>query len=367
MPFSDADYQGILSGKGNKSLRRKPEDKYAQYREKDPFPEIGDALLNSVDIVKYCAATGMIEPFDIKEVSGVTYTCHFSGKYYYWDGTSDNLVRKTEADDPELILRPNSIAYLEIDEMFRVPDYLIIRYNLQVTHVYKGLLLGTGPIVDPGFVGHLYIPLHNLTSNEYQIKKGTPLITLEFTKIGRNKGTGPDNAWPRAAKNSLDFTALRHQPRRITPERKFNYYLHNALFGNELFKTTKDNLSVGSSIPEKIRSAQASAQAAEKSATRTEKSFKRAKNFLFGIGLVGIFSFLIAIVGFMNDVNGRIDNVLTNSNSISTENHHLQEQNDQLTEKNHRLRKENADLKAIIDELTPDETDTSAEPVPSKR
>ncbi len=28
--------------------------------------------------------------------------------------------------------------------------------------VYKGLLLGTGPIVDPGFVGKLYIPLHKL-------------------------------------------------------------------------------------------------------------------------------------------------------------------------------------------------------------
>lgn len=360
MPFSTADYNETLCRKGNEKLKRRPEAKYAQYKKRDPFPEIDDALLNSVDIVKYCMATGMIEPFSIEKVKGVTYTCHFSGKYFYWDGTSDNLVRRTEADDSELILRPNSITYLEINEILRVPDYLIIRYNLQVTHVYKGLLLGTGPIVDPGFEGRLYIPLHNLTSNEYRVKKGAPLITLEFTKIGRNYSDSP---WPETERNSFDFTAIYHQPEEIKPQRGFDAYLLKALTGNELFRTTKDNLCVGSSIPEKIKSAEASAQAAKESAEESERSLTRARNFLFGIGIAGIIALLVAIAalwvsiaGFINDTNGRIDSVLTDSISISEENDRLQEENNRLIEENDCLQKENADLQALLNKLTFDET-----------
>lgn len=353
MSFSDEDYQKILNRTGNKQLRRKPEDKYAQYRTRDPFPEIDDTLLNSVEIVKYCMTTGMIEPFDIKEVKGVTYTCHFSGKYFYWDGKSDDLIRKTEKDDPELILRPNSITYLEIKEMFRIPDYLIIRYNLQVNHVYKGLLLGTGPIVDPGFSGHLYIPLHNLTSNEYRVKKDAPLITLEFTKIGRNQKYGL-KIWPETENSELNFSGIFHQTKEINPGRDFDCYLRRALVDDELFRNTKDNLCVGSSIPERVKSAESSAQAAEKSAKKSKRYLASAQALLFGLGIAGFISLYVSISGVINDINGRIDNVLSNNISISAENTRLQEENTQLIGENNRLQKENANLQTIIDQLTSD-------------
>lgn len=365
MAFADTDYQEILKRKGNEQLYRESEKKYDQYRNKDPFPQIGDALLNSVDIVKYCMTVGVITPFNIKEVKGVTYTCHFSGKYFYWDGKANDLVRKTEADDPDLILRPNSITYLEIDEMFRVPDYLIIRYNLQVNHVYKGLLLGTGPIVDPGFVGRLYIPLHNLTSNEYRVKKGAPLITLEFTKVGRNQ---EGSIWPETGEDSLDFTSLRHQPEEIKPEREFDFYLQKALIGKELFRKTRDDICVGSSIPEKIQSAEESAKAAEESAKKSEKSFSSMKKFLYSVGVVGFIALIISLISIVNDVNGRIDSVLSNSISISAENNRLQEenfllakQNEHFKEENANLQDENTALQAIIDELMPEKTDTLIE------
>lgn len=365
MAFADADYQEILKRKGNEQLFWEPEEKYAQYRKVDPFPEIGDALLNSVDIVKYCMTVGMITPFKIEEVKGVTYTCHFSGKYFYWDGKSNDLVRKTDADDPELLLRPNSITYLEIDEMFRVPDYLIIRYNLQVNHVYKGLLLGTGPIVDPGFVGRLYIPLHNLTSNEYRVKKGAPLITLEFTKVGRNR---EGVIWPEVMNETLDFTSLHHQPEEIKPGRDFDFYLQKALIGKDLFRKTKDSICVGSSIPEKIQSAEEAAKAAEESAKKSEKSLTTTKNILFSIGIVGGIALIIAVAALLNDVNGRIDSVLSNSISISAENNRLQEENSLLVEQNEHFKEENANLQdknaalqATIDELMSDQTGTSIE------
>ena len=63
-----------------------------------------------------------------------------------------------------------------------MPDFIALRFNLQIQHVHRGLLLGTGPLVDPGFWGKLCIPLHNLTDQDYEIPKEEGLIWLEFTK-----------------------------------------------------------------------------------------------------------------------------------------------------------------------------------------
>ncbi len=357
MSFSSADRDRLLGIEANKQLCCPPEEKYKQYACIDPFPEIGDSLLNSVDIVKYCMTTGMIDPFDITSVEGVTYTCHFSGKYYYWSGTADNPEKITEEDNAELILRPNSITYLEVKEIFRVPDYLIIRYNLNVSHVYKGLLLGTGPIVDPGFVGHLYIPLHNLTSNEYRIRKDAPLITLEFTKIGRSKhsdGTNPASQeilWPAEKQHSFDFSGIQHQSKSIRPMRTFEDYLQRALITDESFRKTTDNLCVGSAIPERIEAAETSARAAKESAKHSEKSLNQTKYFIYGLGSIGFITLLVTIAGLILSINARIDNVISNSTSMSAEIQQLEDQNVALQNQIQQCANEKEALQDIIDEL----------------
>lgn len=270
----------------------------------------------------------------------------------------------TEANDPTLILRPNSITYLEIKEEFRVPDYLIIRYNLQVNHVYKGLLLGTGPIVDPGFVGRLYIPLHNLTSNEYRIEKGAALITLEFTKVGRNQTGAPESNWPEIEESIWDFSTLRHQPENIPESRNFDFYLRKALIENGDFRKTTDNICVGSSIPEKIESAEKAAREAQESAKKSENLLNRTKEILFSIGIVGFLAIWISLFGILNDMDARIDNVLSGSVTLIAENDQLKKDNAILIEENDRLREENTALQAAIDMSASGETDTQTGDVP---
>jgi deoxycytidine triphosphate deaminase len=160
MAFTQANYDTLLTLSKNKWLRNtSAENKYEKFKTDDPFPTIPTCQLNSADILRYVTTIGMIEPFNPELCEGVTYQCHFSGTYYRWlDDKEVFRDTKTLSDTELLELRPNSITYLEIKEHFQVPDYLLFRYNLNVSHVYKGLLLGTGPIVDPGFVGHLFIP-----------------------------------------------------------------------------------------------------------------------------------------------------------------------------------------------------------------
>ena len=43
----------------------------------------------------------------------------------------------------------NSLVYIKLKQRLRLPFYLIGRHNLKIRYVYKGLLLGTGPQVDP--------------------------------------------------------------------------------------------------------------------------------------------------------------------------------------------------------------------------
>lgn len=164
------------------------EKRFKSYEHFDPFPWIPPALLNSADIYKYVRTTGMIFPFeeDFKKnkLKSASYEIDFLGEVYYWKDTNkENYLNiEIKKDDPFIIPR-NSIVFVSPQTTFRLPDYIALRFNLRIKHVHRGLLLGTGPLVDPGFEGRLFIPLHNLTSEDYTIIGGEGLIWVEFTKL----------------------------------------------------------------------------------------------------------------------------------------------------------------------------------------
>ena len=96
----------------------------------------------------------------------------------------------------ELTVEANSIVFVECDLDFRIPDNIALRFNLQIRHVHRGLLLGTGPLVDPGYWGKLCIPLHNLTDEDYSIQVDDGLIWIEFTKTTAGQQSTSDGGRP---------------------------------------------------------------------------------------------------------------------------------------------------------------------------
>ena len=130
----------------------------------------------------YVKRTGLIYPFYDKDLKSASYTARIAGKCKFWDEEAKQFIEKDlKSSGDKIILKPNSIAFVGIEPTFRLPDYIALRFNLKITHVYRGLLLGTGPLIDPGFVGKISIPLHNLTSNEYIFSFNESLIWIEFT------------------------------------------------------------------------------------------------------------------------------------------------------------------------------------------
>jgi deoxycytidine triphosphate deaminase len=125
---------------------------------KDPFPNIPPALLNSADISDYARETGMIFPFVEENLKSASYSICIGKRVIYWDGLG-NRIDKYLKKHQMFCLPKDSIVFVETEEQFNLPDYLAVRFNLKIDIVHRGILLGTGPLVDPGFQGRLLIPL----------------------------------------------------------------------------------------------------------------------------------------------------------------------------------------------------------------
>lgn len=257
----------LLKTYTNESLTKEDLDLlFTQHCETDPYLEIQPALLNPWDVIRYVQKTGMIFPFDSKNLKTITYQIFLYGDIYYWDNNEQKKVAFNRTDQCLFELKPNSIIYVHLDTVFRVPYYIALRFNLKIDLVHKGLLLGTGPVIDSGFQGRILIPIHNLTSNSYTLKSGDGLIWVEFTKLS---SFGEKY---KKFKSFLDLTA------------------------NDYFSSSGILQGVTSSIPKAMQSAQVSAE----NAANEVKKLSRA-------GIIGI---LITVIGMIyptwslfNDLN----------------------------------------------------------------
>ena len=265
-------------------------ERYNKYKSRDPFPDIESALLNSADICDYVAATGMIFPFypDKKRLKPASYALALAGQCIYWDAEGKEK-EFTIGSGNTFTLQSDSIAFLTLEPMFRLPDYIALRFNLKITLVYRGLLVGTGPLVDPGFQGKLHLPLHNLTTNDYVIKGGEALVWVEFTKLSDNK------IWANEQEEERDRIG-RYIP---FPKRKKYLKLRDYL------TKAAPNRPIRSSIPDAIASA-------EQAATEAEEETKRWGKIL-SWGALAAFVALISLVVSIYSLNASTHNLIGDS------------------------------------------------------
>ncbi len=232
----------------------------------DPFPEILPSLLNSADIYDYVRMTGMLHPFDAdpQKLKSASYEAPIEGRCIVWDqkGERHDSILKRGSNE-KLVLKANSIALVQVEPYFRLPDYIALRFNLKIKHVHRGILLGTGPLIDPGFVGSLLIPLHNLTTNDYTFDCGEGLIWIEFTKTS----SLPSNT-------NVSFPLRRRGTYHHFPEDKQgknpDWYIAKAT----------DHKPIRSSIPDALRQGLDTAERAEKQAKQAEQRANKAEEYV---------------------------------------------------------------------------------------
>ncbi|HWY53088.1 MAG TPA: hypothetical protein VNZ03_01415 [Terriglobales bacterium] len=150
-----------------------------KWKYEDPTPDDRGILLSN-QIHRLCSEAGLLisDGYEEKNLRPASYTLRIGDDYVDSDG---NVHRLTEEDD-SFVFQKNSIIFVSTKEKLELPYYIIGRFNIRVNWVYDGVLLGTGPQVDPGFSGALSCPLYNLTNMDLTIMRGQDFATIDFEK-----------------------------------------------------------------------------------------------------------------------------------------------------------------------------------------
>lgn len=259
------------------------QERAKKWEYEDPFPEIEPALLSAVEIRNYARVTGMLHPYDDDKLKAASFPAGMGGTFVRWE--DGNKIEKQVLDLDEIILPPNSISFVQTDVTFRLPHYVAMRFNLQISHVHRGLLLGTGPVVDPGFQGQLLIPLHNLTSTEYRISISEPLIWIEFTKTTFRRPV-KERGYDSSGSEKFVFP---EEKRFMTPDR--------------YFRRANDLNPIESSLPKALKEMAADADraatdaaTARTAAVTSKDQSAKADAKLYRYGFVGLLAVIIGVV-----------------------------------------------------------------------
>lgn len=143
----------------------------------DPCPNWQGMLSSDLIAFYNDAVGGMIAPWDPGLLKPAAYeltlgpNCVVNGK-----------IRVLSDDDPWLEIPNNSIVFVSMGQWVRLPHYIAARFDLAIEFIYQGILLGTGPQVDPGFQGVLSCPLHNISDASVHLRLGQPFAKMDFAK-----------------------------------------------------------------------------------------------------------------------------------------------------------------------------------------
>jgi deoxycytidine triphosphate deaminase len=161
------------------------------WKTQDPYQKELDrkGMLLSNQIHRFCTEARLLisENYTETRLQPAAYTLTIGSKYVDSNGKGGVLSKK----NPSFVMEENSIVYVSTAESLDLPYYIAARFNLRVTWVYKGILLGTGPQVEPGFRGPLSCPLFNLTNRPVTITLGQEFATIDFERTTNFPDKGP--------------------------------------------------------------------------------------------------------------------------------------------------------------------------------
>jgi deoxycytidine triphosphate deaminase len=151
--------------------------KYVDPRRNDPSRK-GMLLSNEIEMFQRNKLL-IAEEYEPKNLRPAAYTLRIGSKFVDSKGRVGKLDDKKKT---HFKMEPNSIVYVSTLERLDLPYYVAARFNLRVKWVYKGILLGTGPQVEPGYRGYLSCPLYNLTDRPLKIEYRQDFATIDFER-----------------------------------------------------------------------------------------------------------------------------------------------------------------------------------------
>jgi deoxycytidine triphosphate deaminase len=142
--------------------------------ERDKRDAIPTGVLLSDEIKHYVDTFDMIRPFKEDRLKAAGYELTI-GDEYALGGEKKRLAK-----DGEIRIAPFNVVVIQTAETINLPRFVIARWNIRVRWAYEGLLWVGGPQVDPGWVGHLFCPLYNLSNKDVVLRFGDEIALMDF-------------------------------------------------------------------------------------------------------------------------------------------------------------------------------------------
>lgn len=157
-------------------------------KDKKTVNSVPPGMLSSPHIAYCVDKYQIIKNYDESCLDSASYQMRVGGSVLTWDRGTKIEFELGEYEDKNknirksVELKPNSLTFLTTIEEFRLTKDIVARFNLKSKWVHQGLLLGTGPIVDPQLHARLLIPVHNFSSQTVTMNYNQKFISVEFTK-----------------------------------------------------------------------------------------------------------------------------------------------------------------------------------------
>lgn len=152
-------------------------------RDTHPTPQTGVLLSNYIQY--YAQKHNMIDPFNEDNLKPAAYELTV-GDEFYINREFHSLTTSEAPPHPhapsEIVIEPFNVAVIKTRETIVLPRFIIARWNLRVRHAYSGLLWVGAAQVDPGYKGHLFCPLYNLSDKPVRLKSGEEIAVIDFVR-----------------------------------------------------------------------------------------------------------------------------------------------------------------------------------------
>ena len=100
----------------------------AMFAHQDPLPSVPCSLLSSAEIHDYMRLTGMLHEYYPGALKSASYEAHIAGRFIWWDEHYRKHDEEIGRGDP-CVLPANSITFVQVEPIFRLPDYIAVRFN----------------------------------------------------------------------------------------------------------------------------------------------------------------------------------------------------------------------------------------------